>query len=150
MKLMALRHLVRYATVVLLVCMISCRSQRVYTSSATSGSYHSSYDDTTLTPDNSEILMPYNRFIDPAGTVVRFGDRKLENHSLDLVLLPGGRIVAVEDRYGLALLDIETNRLIYHLDYGTTAPFKGLMSTFSGIKIKEIEKDVSTDTPADD
>ena len=142
MNLIALRDLLKCAKVVLIVCLISCRSSRVYTSSASSGSYHSRYDDTTLTPDNSEILMPYNRFIDAAGTVVRFGDRKLENHSLDCIFLPGSRIVAVEDRYGLAMLDVTTNRLIDHLDYGNTAPFKGLMSTFSGIKIKEIENEL--------
>jgi hypothetical protein len=38
---------------------------------STETSYHiSSYDDTTLTPGNSAILMAYYRFIDSTGTVI--------------------------------------------------------------------------------
>ena len=84
--------------------------------------------------------MPYNRFIDPAGTVIRFGNPTLENHSLDCALLPGQNILAVEDRYGLAFLDVQNNKLLFHLDYAGT--YKGLMSTYSGIKILEYEKSI--------
>ncbi len=115
---------------------VSCTSSRIYKSSVTSEeSYHSSYDDTTLTPDNSSILMPYNRFIDPAGTVIRFGSSSLENHSLDCALLPGGKVLAVEDRYGVAFIDVVENKLLFHLDY--TGDYKKLMSTYSGIKALE-------------
>ncbi len=114
----------------------ACKSSRIYRSTAVAGaSYHSRYDDTTLTIDNSSLLMPYNRFIDPAGTVIRFGNASLENHSLDCVLLPGEKVLAVEDRYGLAFIDLTTNKLIYHLDYEGT--YKGLMSTYSGLKVFE-------------
>ena len=37
-------------------------------------SYHSAYDDTSLLVQAGPVLMPYNRYIDPAGTVIRFGD----------------------------------------------------------------------------
>jgi len=115
----------------------ACFFSRGYTISATTDSYKSVYDDTTLTVDNSSILLPYNRFIDPAGTVVRFGKINLENHSLDCVLLPNRQVLAVEDRYGLAFIDVQNNKLLYHLDYGTEAAYKGLMSTYSGLKILE-------------
>src|SRR6476620_7253178 len=92
---------------------VSC-SSRFYASSATfDKGYHSPYDDTTLAVDNSAILMPYNRFIDPAGTVIRFGKASLENHSLDVALLPGEKILVVEDRYGLAFMDVVSNTLLY-------------------------------------
>ena len=124
---------------VIIVCFASCRSSRSYkTSVVTDNSYHSSYDDTTLTVSNSTVLMPYNRFIDPAGTVIRFGNPTLENHSLDCALLPEESVLAVEDRFGLAFLDTKNNKLLYHLDYSGTN--KGSMSTYSGIKVLRDEK----------
>ncbi len=115
---------------------LSCKSAKQFkTSVHTDQSYHSSYDDTTLTIDNSSILMPYNRFIDPAGTVIHFGNRSLENHSLDCALLPAQKILVVEDRYGIAFLDVPSFKLLYHLNY--EGKYKGLMSTYSGIKTLE-------------
>ncbi|MDP4291991.1 MAG: alkaline phosphatase family protein [Bacteroidota bacterium] len=111
----------------------SCITSRQYHSSAVSGSeYHSSYDNKTLAVDNSNVLMPFNRIIDPAGTVIRFGKGSLENHSLDCVILPDGKVLAVEDRYGLAFIDVLTQKLLFHLDY--EGANKGMMSTYSGIK----------------
>src|SRR5215218_5096151 len=94
-----------FLTFVALSGFSSCFFQRGYTLSP--GSYKSPYDDTTLAIDNSTILLPYNRFIDPAGTVLRFGKVSLENHSLDLALLPASNQMVVEDRYGLAFIDYE-------------------------------------------
>ena len=114
----------------------SCKSSRVFKSTVTSDdNYHSSYDDTTLTPDNSAILMPYNRFIDPAGTVIGFGNPALENHSLDCAMLPGGKVLAVEDRYGVAFINIQEKKFLFHLDY--SGIFQGFVSTYSGIKTFE-------------
>jgi YVTN family beta-propeller protein len=119
-----------------LLCFASCKSTRVFKSTVTTGdNYHSRYDDTTLTPDNSSILMPYNRFIDPAGTIIRFGNSSLENHSLDCALLPGEKILVVEDRFGLAFINVKENKLIDHLDYD--GKYSGFMSTYSGIKVFE-------------
>jgi YVTN family beta-propeller protein len=94
--------------------------------------YQSPYDTGTLAADNGSVLMPYNRFVDPAGTVIRFGNPSAENHSLDCVLLPNQNVLAVEDRYGLAMFDVAEKKLLYHLDYD--GEYKGLKSTFSGIK----------------
>ena len=84
-------------------------------------------------------MMPYNRFIDPVGTVVRFGNPDLENHSLDCTLLPDGKVLAVEDRYGVAFIDVQTNEVLYHLEYGRDKANKHLMSTYSGIKAVDIK-----------
>lgn len=119
----------------ILFCVVfaSCKTSKVLTSSViTDQNYHSSYDDTTLAVDNSSILMPYNRFIDPAGTVIRFGNIALENHSLDCVILPDGKVLAVEDRYGVAFIDVKQNKLLFHLAY--SGNYSGLMSTYSGLK----------------
>lgn len=130
--------LLKYLIVICTTSFFSCTSSRIYkTSVTTDSSYHSLYDDTTLTVDNSSILMPYNRFIDPAGTIIKFGNQALENHSLDCALLPQQNTLVVEDRFGLAFLDVENNKLLFHLDY--TGDYKGLMSTYSGIKILQID-----------
>ncbi|HNX66060.1 MAG TPA: alkaline phosphatase family protein [Bacteroidales bacterium] len=127
-----------YIAILATISIASCTSFKSYHVSVISGdSYHSSYDDTTLTPDNSFILMPYNRFIDPAGIVIRFGNGNLENHSLDCILLPGTKILAVEDRYGVAFIDTDKKTLLSHLDYA--GEYRGLMSTYSGIKAEIIE-----------
>ena len=123
---------------VLVLALAACRSTRGYRSTVVMDKkYHSSYDDTTLTVDKGMVMMPYNRVIDPAGTVVKFGNPTLENHSLDCILLPGGKVLAVEDRYGLALIDVPEKKLLTHLEY--TGNYKGLMSTYSGIKVLEMD-----------
>lgn len=114
----------------------ACTAHKAYkTTVHVTTPYHSSYDDTTLTVDNSSILMPYNRFIDAAGTVIHYGNKTLENHSLDCALLPKQQVLVVEDRYGVAFIDVPTHKLLYHLDY--EGKHKGLMSTYSGIKVLE-------------
>ena len=122
--------------ILLSIFFVSCKTSRIPKSIVTSvtydTAYHSSYDDSTLAVDNSSILLPYNRFIDPAGTVIRFGNEALENHSLDCVMLSSGNVLAVEDRYGVAFIDIKQNKLLFHLDY--TGDYRGLMSTYSGLK----------------
>jgi len=134
-------NMIRYCIVICLFCFTSCRSSRTYKTSVVEGSsYHSRYDDKTLAIDNSSILMPYNRFIDPAGTIIRYGNPSLENHSLDCVLLPGGEVLAVEDRYGLAFINVQNNTLLFHLDYSGT--YQSLMSTYSGIKVLEDGKSI--------
>lgn len=133
--------ILKYCFAVCFFCFTGCKTSQIYKSSVVDGnSYHSSYDDATLSIDNRSILMPYNRFIDPAGKVIRFGNPALENHSLDCALLPGEKILAVEDRYGLAFIDVQKNALLFHLDYAGT--YQGLMSTFSGIKVLAEENKV--------
>jgi YVTN family beta-propeller protein len=78
-------------------------------------------------------LMPYNRIIRSAGTVVRFGSPLLENHALDVVAIPGTRQVAVEDRYGMLVMDLQ-GRVVDRFTYTDLPAFKSLVSTYSGLK----------------
>src|SRR5436190_5114976 len=55
--------------------------------------------------DGSVNMLPYNRIIHSAGTVIRFGDSSLENHALDVAVIPGSSNVVVEDRYGIFIID---------------------------------------------
>lgn len=92
------------------------------------------YDDTTLFAENSPYLMPYNRIIDGAGESVNFGNPDYENHSLDLTMIPNSNLVVVEDRYGIAVFNIQTHVLVSRWSYDNTPQYKNLMSSFSGIK----------------
>ena len=83
--------------------------------------------------------MPYNRYIDPVGTVVRFGNPDKECHALDCVLLPDGRTLAVEERFGLAFINIETNQLSAYWEYGAEKAFKDFKSVYSGIKALRLD-----------
>ncbi len=117
-----------------LCCMslFACVSRRVNKSSVNTHTSNYTITDTAL--DTRMIRMPYNRLIDPAGTVVRFGNPELENHALDCVLLPGSDVLAVEDRFGVAFIDINDNKLLYHIDYDADTTYEDVMSTYSGIK----------------
>ena len=95
---------------------------------------HLPYDDSTLNTNGAPYAMPYNRWIDPAGTVVRFGDPKLENHSLDAVLMPDRQLLLVEDRYGIVLFRVSDHQQVARYSFPGDNRYKELMSTYSGIK----------------
>lgn len=71
---------------------------------------HSSYDDSTLNNNLLPVLMPFNRIISPAGTVVSWGIKNLEQHSLDVELIPGTDLLAVEERNGIVIIDPQKKR----------------------------------------
>src|SRR5674476_1228840 len=60
--------------------------------------YSSSYESSTLTGSDLPVLLPYNKWVDPAGEQIYFGDKELENHALDCSLSPDGKWIAVEGR----------------------------------------------------
>jgi hypothetical protein len=101
-----------------------------------SSPYRMSFDDSTLQQQSQYTLMPFNRLIQSAGTVVAFGNPQLENHALDFAILPDSQHIAVEDRYGVAVLDIRSRQILQRWTFQTeTDPaMKSLMSTYSGIK----------------
>ena len=98
---------------------------------------HIPYDDSTLNNYGAPYAMPYNRWIDPAGTVVRLGDPKLENHSLDAVLMPDRQLLLVEDRYGIILFRVADHQPVARYSFPGDSKYKDLMSTYSGIKAIE-------------
>jgi YVTN family beta-propeller protein len=97
--------------------------------------HHSAYDDSTLNKATLPLLMPYNRIISPAGTVLRYGDNSTENHSLDIKLLPGTDFAAVEDRYGVAVIDVVKQTIIDRWEYASDTKYRGVLSTYSGIEV---------------
>jgi YVTN family beta-propeller protein len=114
---------------------VSCTSSRIYkTYVSEEGGYHSLYDEKTIAQtDSNRLLMPYNRFIDPVGTVIHFGNPNTENHSLDCALMPDSNILAVEDRFGVSFVDVHAKKILYHLDYD--GKYKGSKSSYSGMQV---------------
>jgi YVTN family beta-propeller protein len=98
---------------------------------------HSAYDDSTLTNRVLPVALPYNRYLDPAGKVVSFGDPRAENHSLDAKMINGTNLVAVEDRYGVTLVDTLNKNVAASWRYNDERPYMGLSSTYSGIKVHQ-------------
>ncbi len=84
--------------------------------------------------DQSPTIMPYNRLAQSAGTVLTYGDPRLENHTLDVALLPGGKQVVVEDRYGIAVIDRVSRSIVHRWSFRDVPDYKAMMSTFSGIE----------------
>ncbi len=103
---------------------------------------HSAYDDSTLNRNILPVLMPYNRIIDPAGKVISLGDVSEENHSMDVKLIPDTKLIAVEDRYGLTLIDTLTKSVITRWTYKQDAKYRGLTSTYSGLKVLKADNQV--------
>jgi YVTN family beta-propeller protein len=97
------------------------------------------YDDSTLANNLLPVMMPYNRIIDPAGEVIRFGDPAKENHSMDVKLLTGTQYIAVEDRYGLTIIDTVTKKVTTRWTYDQDNRYRGVMSTYSGLKVAVIK-----------
>jgi len=79
-------------------------------------------------------VLPYNRIIRSAGNVVRFGNPDLENHALDVASLDEEGMVVIEDRYGIAALDIHTKTIRSRWSFQDVVQYKNYMSTYSGIR----------------
>jgi hypothetical protein len=78
--------------------------------------------------------MPFNRIIRSAGDVIRFGNPELENHALDIALLPEEGKLVIEDRYGVMALDAVNRSIIKRWNFTDITKYRNYMSTYSGIK----------------
>ncbi|GGB18368.1 phosphoesterase [Puia dinghuensis] len=97
--------------------------------------YRYEYDDSTLQLQGPATLMSFNRLIQSAGQVITYGDSTLENHTLDFAILPDSQHIAVEGRYDVVVLDIQSRQIVHRWSYrGGDPATRGLMSTYSGIK----------------
>ncbi len=92
-------------------------------------SAHLSYNDV----DTSNLSMPYNKILTPAGKLVFFGDSSLENHALDVSLSPDQKTLAIEERYSIVFLNTKNNKIIYILNHDKLNNFHRIHSTYSGI-----------------
>jgi YVTN family beta-propeller protein len=79
------------------------------------------------------IQLPYNRFIQPAGIPIRFGDVSLENHSLDVALSPDKKWLAVEERSSIVFISTLDNNVKFILRNSDHLGLRGGMNTYSGI-----------------
>ncbi len=96
--------------------------------------YWSSYEDESLAPTgDSGILLPYNRWIDPAGIQIYFGDPLLENHALDVALSPDEKWLAIEGRYEVVIVEPKTKKIVATLRLNDFIKNQNVMNTFSGI-----------------
>ncbi len=91
------------------------------------------FEDTVLQSNNNYTVMPFNRLIRSAGQVITYGDSSLENHALDVCLLPDKKNIVIEDRYGIAVVDTRSNNIISRWSYIKEKEFRAFMSTYSGI-----------------
>jgi YVTN family beta-propeller protein len=127
-----------FLTTLLLIVFIGCMflgcSVRKANNSASATDNYSSYKDSTLYGSHFPLMMPYNRLIDAVGKTMYFGDPAFENHSLDAALMPGNKLLAVEDRYGIAIIDPSSRSIKDRWTFNGDRTFDGLMSTYSGIK----------------
>ncbi|WP_338356647.1 bifunctional YncE family protein/alkaline phosphatase family protein [Yeosuana marina] len=140
----------------LLLCLAlyftACRTytkQNVLETSETSKHY-STYDTSNLNGTTLPVLMPYNRVIDPAGKVVSYGNPDLENHSLDIQAIPSTNFLAIEDRYGVAILNSKTNKIVSRWAYQDHPEYKNFMSTYSGIQVLKTNDTTEIFWSADD
>lgn len=89
-----------------------------------------------LTAYNKSLrLLPYNRIIHSAGSVVRYGNPSLENHALDIANLNDINLVVVEDRHGIFVVDIDQNKVVDKWSFIGNSQYGRYMSTYSGIKV---------------
>src|SRR5660397_45137 len=93
----------------------------------------SSYELQTLSDSLLPVLMPYNRWIDPAGEQIYFGDKELENHALDCSLSPDGKWIAVEGRYSIVIISPEDKKIVTRFVLKNYFKNENVMNTFSGI-----------------
>ncbi|MEO8416519.1 MAG: phosphoesterase, partial [Ginsengibacter sp.] len=91
------------------------------------------FEDNTLQNSKQFTIMPYNRLIKSAGKVIAYGDSTLENHTLDVSVLPDKKNIVIEDRYGIAVLNIKSNKIIARWSFVQDKNWNYLISTYSGI-----------------
>src|SRR5665213_1671713 len=122
------------ATLALLICLCAFafgkNPKHKHTKGKEADPYHSFYDDSTLLVKAGPILLPYNRYIDPVGTVVSFGNAGNESHALDCIMLPDRKTLAVEERFGVAFINTQTNQLTSYLEYRSLKDYKDLRSVY--------------------
>ncbi len=136
----------------LTVCFAACRSNTNQDALETGETsiHYSTYDTSDLNGTSLPVLMPYNRVIDPAGKLVSYGDPDLENHSLDIQAIPNTNLLAIEDRYGMAVLNSKTSKIVSRWAYRDNPKYKNFMSTYSGIQIMKKDEVTEIFWSADD
>ena len=87
-----------------------------------------------FSPGAGRISLPYDRFIQPAGIQIAFGDASQENHAMDASLSPDGKWLAVMERYSIVFINTLNNKVTFVLRNTDDPNLAGGMNTYSGIK----------------
>ncbi len=95
--------------------------------------YSGKYEKSTLNGSELPVMMPYNRWINPAGQQIYFGNHELENHALDCSVSPDGKWVAVEGRYSVVIVSVASKKIVHQFPLTNYFAQGGVMNTFSGI-----------------
>jgi YVTN family beta-propeller protein len=94
--------------------------------------FRSNYEQKVLSPENIPVILPYNRYVIPAGSQIRFGERTRESHAMDVVLSPDGKWLAVEGRDEVVIIAVKTNQIVATLPISEFGIVRG-SSTYSGL-----------------
>jgi YVTN family beta-propeller protein len=89
--------------------------------------------ETVIDNDLQRVQMPYNRFIQPAGNQILFGDASLENHALDAAISPDGKWLAVEERTSIVFISTLADTVKFVLRNSFHPDLRGGSNTYSGI-----------------
>lgn len=135
-----MKNTIRIAILILIIQGVSSCFVLNTTSNKVQKKHMSSYELQTLTDSLLPVLMPYNRWIDPAGEQIYFGDKELENHALDCSLSPDGKWLAVEGRYSVVIVNTENNKIVERVTLNSWLKGKNAMNTFSGISWQKNEE----------
>jgi YVTN family beta-propeller protein len=83
--------------------------------------------------DALKLDLPYNRFIQPAGLQIFFGDASVENHAMDIALSPDGMWIAVLERTSIVFISTIDNTPKFILRNSYNVNLRGASNTYSGI-----------------
>lgn len=100
----------------------------------------SDYEKQTLTGDQLPVLMPFNRWIAPAGEQIYFGDKQLENHAMDCAVSPDGKWIAIEGRFSIVIISAANNKIVNRVTLKDMLN-ESAENTFSGISWRKTGND---------
>lgn len=116
--------------IVLYSCFAMAQSKKMRKSQSR---YASNYEKASLKENKFPLMMPYNRWVAPAGKLVYFGDHNLENHALDCAVSPDNKWLAVEGRYSVVILSADSFSLVQRVPTKTLVKDPRAANTYSGI-----------------
>ena len=103
--------------------------------------YYTTYEESTLSSNLLPVLMPFNRWIDPAGEQIYFGDPERENHAMDCALSPDGKWLAIEGRYSVVIISPETKEIKSRFPLNNYFKRQNAMNSFSGIQWQQVNNE---------
>jgi YVTN family beta-propeller protein len=120
-------------TILSLLTIFICSNAQSRKSTKGELKFRSSYEGKVLSPDNMPVMLPYNRYVVPAGTQIKFGPPTRESHAMDVALSPDEKWLAIEGRAEVVIVSVKTGKIVATLTSGnfTNNPF--IRNTYSGI-----------------